>query len=65
MAEKQSVKICISIDTNTHNHFTKGKIKLGGKNSFITKAMFDRECKEFDDGTLLVSHDTYLGERYD
>lgn len=29
----------------------------------ITDAIFKRECKEFDEGTLKVSRDLYLGER--
>lgn len=29
----------------------------------ITEAIFKRECKEFDEGTLKVSHDLYLGDR--
>ena len=33
-------------------------------NSVITPAMFNRECKEFDDGILPNEHDLYLGERY-
>ena len=33
-------------------------------NSTITEAMFKRECAEYDAGTLIVSHDKYMGERY-
>ena len=33
-------------------------------NSTITKAMFERECAEYDAGILPEEHDLYLGERY-
>mgnify|MGYP006370591669 CR=1 FL=1 len=29
----------------------------------ISKQEYERECKEYDAGTLKVSHDLYLGER--
>ena len=41
--------------TNTKNNTT---------NSTISEAMFKRECKEYDEGTLIVCRDLYMGERY-
>lgn len=31
-------------------------------NSTITSAMFNRECKEYDEGVLPLEHDRYIGE---
>lgn len=33
-------------------------------NSYITPAMFKRECEEYDNGILPFEHELYLGERY-
>lgn len=32
-------------------------------NSSISDAIFKRECNEYDNGTLIVHRDLYIGER--
>lgn len=32
-------------------------------NCMLLDSTFRRECKEYDEGTLVVHHDLYLGER--
>lgn len=37
--------------------------KCGTTNFFIGQDVFKREVREFDNGTLIVCRDLYLGER--
>lgn len=62
--KKYTMKLTNAISTAKWN---KVKLMHTGNhttNSYITPAMFKRECDEYDAGTLPFEHDLYMGERY-
>lgn len=54
MTNAVSTALWNRVDLNGNNNTT---------NSVITQAMFEREVKEFDEGTLPFEHELYIGER--
>lgn len=61
---KYRLKLSNEVNPAKWNRIKLTHLKNSTTNSTISPAMFDRECKEYDAGTLPFEHDVYIGERY-
>lgn len=61
---KYRPKLSNDVNSAKWNRIKLTHLKNSTTNSTITPAMFKRECKEYDAGTLPFEHDVYIGERY-
>lgn len=61
--KKYRMKMTNSVSPSVWNKVKLTQYKNNTTNSVITPAMFDKEVKEYDNGTLPFEHDLYIGER--
>ena len=52
-----------SVDSAKRNTVKRTNTVNSTTNAYITQAEHDRQIAEYDNGTLVVSHDLLLGER--
>ena len=61
--KKYRMKMSNTVGSATWNRVNLTHLPNKTTNSYITPAMFKRECEEYDAGTLPFEHDLYMGER--
>lgn len=61
--KKYRMKMSNAIGSATWNKVKLTHLPNKTTNSYITPAMFKRECEEYDAGTLPFEHELYMGER--
>lgn len=62
--KKYRTKMTNSISTASWNKVKLTHLPNSTTNHSIAPHIFERECKEYDAGTLPNEHELYLGERY-